>query len=380
MPFFRTYDESLLLRNSMGEDKISPSKSGAAYKLLHAGEHSLFQIEAMIGTSNQISDIMAQIAEEQTNLIHSLAAFLDNFIQDSNRFQIIEASSFDGTIPYFTTTYYVDRIAVHCGASPCCLIASLLYLERIQRRSPAMRLTSRTLQRLLLVATMTAVKFLEDAVCPNTHWAQIGGIPLYELNALELDFLFAIGFDLAVSPGDYTRCAAALREFAARRRGPPSAVKAPPPTRAYPCKAAGLVRPGPFMTVKSGASPPHSPRSRHPPKRAAVAPAGAAKGPTDPSTVRAGRIDPCRGTAAPCPDPATRKARPGRTIRVGRPAGHSLAGRTREAYGDRGPRRGGAAILSESTADGIHRAAPPRRASGGAHDSDILAPRLGCSP
>jgi hypothetical protein len=45
--------------------------------------------------------------------------------------------------------------------------------------------------------------------------AQIGGIPLAELNALELDFLFAIDFDLGVHPADYAACTADLRAFAA---------------------------------------------------------------------------------------------------------------------------------------------------------------------
>jgi hypothetical protein len=38
----------------------------------------------------------------------------------------------------------------------------------------------------------------------------IGGIPLAELNALELQFLFALNFDLALSPDLYARRARAL--------------------------------------------------------------------------------------------------------------------------------------------------------------------------
>jgi hypothetical protein len=45
------------------------------------------------------------------------------------------------------------------------------------------------------------------------HRAQIGGITLEELNALELDFLFAIDFDLFVRPADYAACTADLRDF-----------------------------------------------------------------------------------------------------------------------------------------------------------------------
>ena len=41
--------------------------------------------------------------------------------------------------------------------------------------------------------------------------AEIGGTPLAELNALELDFLFAIDFDLGVHPADYAACTADFR-------------------------------------------------------------------------------------------------------------------------------------------------------------------------
>ncbi len=50
--------------------------------------------------------------------------------------------------------------------------------------------------------------------CSVYHYrAQIGGIALEELNALELDFLFAIDFDLGVHPADYAACTADLRAF-----------------------------------------------------------------------------------------------------------------------------------------------------------------------
>ncbi len=51
--------------------------------------------------------------------------------------------------------------------------------------------------------------------------ADIGGLPLAELNALELEFLLAIDFRLAVAPADFARIAGALLDFSATRGGPP---------------------------------------------------------------------------------------------------------------------------------------------------------------
>jgi hypothetical protein len=61
---------------------------------------------------------------------------------------------------------------------------------------------------------------------PHPHlsrWSrsEIGGIPLAELNALELDFLFAIDFDLGMPPADFARIADALLDFSAEQGGPP---------------------------------------------------------------------------------------------------------------------------------------------------------------
>ena len=51
--------------------------------------------------------------------------------------------------------------------------------------------------------------------------ARIGGLPLAELNALELDFLFAVDFDLGVRPADYAACTADLAAFATAARNIP---------------------------------------------------------------------------------------------------------------------------------------------------------------
>ena len=52
---------------------------------------------------------------------------------------------------------------------------------------------------------MAATKCLEDVPCGNQRWAKIGGLTLQELNALEVEFLSAIAFCLAVHPEDYAR-------------------------------------------------------------------------------------------------------------------------------------------------------------------------------
>ena len=52
-------------------------------------------------------------------------------------------------------------------------------------------------------SVVLAAKTFDDNFYTNTHYAKVGGIPVEELNCLELDFLFNINFSLYVSFEDY---------------------------------------------------------------------------------------------------------------------------------------------------------------------------------
>jgi hypothetical protein len=61
----------------------------------------------------------------------------------------------------------------------------------------------------------------------NAYFAKVGGISLVEMNYLEVDFLFGVGFDLNVSPetfGDY--CAVLQSELlCAEAEAPPAPLR-----------------------------------------------------------------------------------------------------------------------------------------------------------
>jgi hypothetical protein len=82
----------------------------------------------------------------------------------------ISKSRYLGRSVGFKASYYLQRIAKYCGASSCCFVVAVMYLERFKIINPGIVLTSRTLQRLLLVAVMTAAKYLEDVTFLNTRW------------------------------------------------------------------------------------------------------------------------------------------------------------------------------------------------------------------
>ena len=170
----------------------------------------------------ELTESMTREAQNQAPLLEMLSELLQEQIRVNDRSNQVSKEErptcFEGPCSQFSVAFYVQRIVRYSGASPCCLVATLLYLERFRQRRPAVRLTSSTLQRLLLVAAMTATKYLEDVSCSNTRWAVIGGLTLRETNALEIEFLTAMDFNLSVHPDDYARCATELRTFHAARR------------------------------------------------------------------------------------------------------------------------------------------------------------------
>mmetsp|Transcript_20063 Transcript_20063/g.34545 ORF Transcript_20063/g.34545 Transcript_20063/m.34545 type:complete len:103 (+) Transcript_20063:836-1144(+) len=50
---------------------------------------------------------------------------------------------------------------------------------------------------------MLSAKFLDDTYYNNAYYAKVGGLPLSELNSLELHFLAMIRFNLSITPEVY---------------------------------------------------------------------------------------------------------------------------------------------------------------------------------
>jgi hypothetical protein len=71
-------------------------------------------------------------------------------------------------------------------------------------------LTLRNVHRVFLASLVVAVKYHEDLVYSNSHYAKAGGVHLREVNRLERVLLAAIDFDLRVEPEQYRLYEAAL--------------------------------------------------------------------------------------------------------------------------------------------------------------------------
>ena len=93
------------------------------------------------------------------------------------------------------------------------LVYSLFIVDKLSKKSEGFVLNRMNVHRVLLVSFLLAIKQNEDKPVSNTFWAQVGGIPVSELNAMELKLLSMVGFSLAVSATEFVRFEALLHSL-----------------------------------------------------------------------------------------------------------------------------------------------------------------------
>lgn len=152
-------------------------------------------------------ETMKAIGERERMLIPMLAGVLDQLV-NRNDISGLEApvTAFHALKAPAVTIYdYIERIRKYSACSPCCFVVALIYMDRYLQRNPRFVLTSLSIHRLLLTSVLLAAKFLDDFYYNNAFWSKVGGVPVSELNALELELLFKLNFDLHIRVDEYLR-------------------------------------------------------------------------------------------------------------------------------------------------------------------------------
>ncbi|XP_076950463.1 cyclin-U4-1-like [Bidens hawaiensis] len=149
---------------------------------------------------------------EMNKMITYLSSLLQR-VADSNdlnpRFQPQKISAFHGlTKPTISIQNYLERIFKYANCSPSCYVVAYVYLDRFTQQQPGLSINSFNVHRLLITSVMIAAKFMDDIYYNNAYYAKVGGISITEINFLEVDFLFGLGFQLNVNPTTFnTYCA-----------------------------------------------------------------------------------------------------------------------------------------------------------------------------
>ena len=162
----------------------------------------------------EFTQMMKDDAAAQERVVERIGMLLDKTIYRNDlRGQKSELPEFESDTAFpVTASAYLNRILKYGGCSHCCAVVGLMYLQRLKQRMPTVCLTSGNIQRLLLTSVLVAAKYLEDSHYPHTHWARIGNLKVQELNALEIELLFNLNFDVGVTREEYEEYVNALQQ------------------------------------------------------------------------------------------------------------------------------------------------------------------------
>ncbi|XP_021828406.1 cyclin-U4-1-like [Prunus avium] len=118
------------------------------------------------------------------------------------------------TTPTITIHSYLQRIFKYADCSPSCFVVAYVYLDRFTQTQPLLPIDSFNIHRLLIASVLVSAKFMDDIYYNNAYYARVGGISTAEMNLLEVDLLFGLGFQLNVTPATfYTYCSYLQREM-----------------------------------------------------------------------------------------------------------------------------------------------------------------------
>lgn len=107
---------------------------------------------------------------------------------------------FDGLeAPDMTIESFLERIFRYTRAGPSVYVVAYVYIDRLCQNHPGFRISPCNVHRLLITTIMVASKYVEDMNYRNSYFARVGGLTTKELNKLELDLLFLMGFKLHVN-------------------------------------------------------------------------------------------------------------------------------------------------------------------------------------
>nr|XP_043610485.1 cyclin-U4-1-like [Erigeron canadensis] len=150
------------------------------------------------------------------NLISYLSSLLDRIAESNDNnpgFHEQKISAFHGlTRPTISIQSYLERIFKYANCSPSCYVVAYVYLDRFTQQQPAVSINSFNVHRLLITSVMIAAKFMDDMYYNNAYYAKVGGITTKEINFLEVDFLFGLGFQLNVNPTTFHTYCSYLRK------------------------------------------------------------------------------------------------------------------------------------------------------------------------
>ncbi|CAG7911782.1 hypothetical protein BRARA_J02516 [Brassica rapa] len=174
------------------------------------------QIEKVIQEQEPMAETMPNVITALSSLLQRVSETNDDLSRPLWEHQRISAFS-ALTKPSISIRSYMERIFKYANCSDSCYIVAYIYLDRFIQKQPFVPIDSFNVHRLIITSVLVSAKFMDDMCYNNAYYAKIGGITTEEMNLLELDFLFGIGFQLNVTLSTYNNyCSSLQREMVMR--------------------------------------------------------------------------------------------------------------------------------------------------------------------
>ncbi|KAJ7548770.1 hypothetical protein O6H91_07G026100 [Diphasiastrum complanatum] len=175
-----------------------------------------YSFNELIGKDSEASDKPAILAVVSSILNRVVARNDAHFLVANRSTSPFKLTVFHGQrAPAIGIEKYLERIFKYANCSTSCFVVAYAYIDRFIYQQPDIPINSLNVHRLLITSVMVAAKFLDDAFYNNAYYAKIGGVATYEMNRLELEFLFRLNFRLQVTVTVFDRYCAHLAKEAA---------------------------------------------------------------------------------------------------------------------------------------------------------------------
>ncbi|EDK36428.2 hypothetical protein PGUG_00526 [Meyerozyma guilliermondii ATCC 6260] len=131
-------------------------------------------------------------------------------------------------VPGISLHAYLARVLKYCPVTNEVFLSLLVYFDRIAKKANNLQhkqeaeqlfvMDSYNIHRLIISGITVSSKFFSDIFYKNLRYAKVGGLPLDELNYLELQFLLLLDFKLMISVEDMQNYGDLLLKFWKRER------------------------------------------------------------------------------------------------------------------------------------------------------------------
>ena len=163
----------------MSDTEETDNSSISDYKIKYPKEEGIIPMK----TIEIISDLLNNICEECKDISENIN-INNNLFMTKN-------------IPSISIKDYFIRLSQYTKMNDSTIILILIYIDRFCNNNN-ISLSFRNIYKLILVAMVSAIKYNEDNFYSSKIYAKLGGLSVYELNYLELQFLISLKFSLFV--------------------------------------------------------------------------------------------------------------------------------------------------------------------------------------